>query len=147
MRRAEKVTRAVHEVMTTVPMTVSPETRFDELLELFGMHDVGAFPVVGPDGVLLGLVTKLDLLRPFVMRRPVPDVSELAAEPAKRLMRPGILSLEAGDTLLSAVELMVETRLHSLPVVRRGGAAPVLVGIVSRGDLLRALMAPAPVNP
>lgn len=146
MRRVQKLAKAVHEVMTVAPITVSPETRFDELLELFGLHDVGAFPVVGPDGVLLGLVTKLDLLRPFVMRRPVPDVADIAAEPAKRLMRPGILALEAGDTLASAVELMVETRLHSLPVVRRGGSAPVLVGLVSRGDLLRALMLPAPVS-
>jgi CBS domain-containing protein len=34
---------------------------------------------------------------------------------------------------------MVATGRHSLPVVRRGGGWPTLVGIVSRGDLLRAL--------
>ena len=34
---------------------------------------------------------------------------------------------------------MVETKLRTLPVVERRGGKPVLVGIVSRKDLLRCL--------
>ena len=135
--------KTVREVMTSAPMTVTPQTRFDELYELFARHDVGAFPVVSDDGVLLGLVTKLDLLRAFAREQANPKAADLPAEPASRLMRPGILSIEADNTATSALELMVETRLQSLPVVHRGPGAPVLVGMVSRGDLLRGLVAPA----
>ena len=137
-----KFLKSVHEVMTAPAMTVAPATPFGELIELFARHDVGAFPVVDRAGVLVGIITKLDLVRAFVSRRPAAEASDLAGETAERLMRPGILSIEPGDPALVAAELMVETRLHSLPVVHRGGEAPRLVGIVSRGDLLRALMLP-----
>jgi CBS domain-containing protein len=55
-------------------------------------------------------------------------------------MRPGVLTLHPEDELAAAIDLMVETRLRTLPVVeRRHGGAPVLIGIVSQGDVLRAL--------
>lgn len=54
-------------------------------------------------------------------------------------MRHGVVSVEAGDPLVVAADLMVETRLRSLPVVRREPKGPVLAGIVSQGDLLRGL--------
>jgi CBS domain-containing protein len=54
-------------------------------------------------------------------------------------MRPGILTVEGEDPVVAAAELMVATGRRSLPVVRRGGGWPKLVGIVSRGDLLRGL--------
>ena len=75
-------TTPVRDVMTAAPMTVTPATEFDELLELFARHDVGAFPVVEDTGLLRGIVTKLDLLRAFVGGR---DAATLAHESAERL--------------------------------------------------------------
>ena len=58
-------------------------------------------------------------------------------------MRPGVFTLEPGQLLEAAIDLMIETRLRSLPVVERPrGGAPRLVGMVSQGDVLRALVAP-----
>ena len=48
-------------------------------------------------------------------------------------------AVEPGDPVVVAVDLMVETKLRTLPVVERRGGKPVLVGIVSRKDLLRCL--------
>jgi CBS domain-containing protein len=55
-------------------------------------------------------------------------------------MRRGVVTVEPEDPVAVAADLMVETRLRSLPVVQRSpGAGRMLVGIVSQGDLLRGL--------
>jgi CBS domain-containing protein len=131
----------VYDVMTRMPITVAPGTPLGTVLSLFDRHDFHAFPVVDGRGVICGILTKLDVLRAF---RPDPslDSHDVAAVSARRVevaMRRGVVSVEAGDSALRAADLMVETRLHSLPVVERKAVGPVLVGIVSQGDLLRAL--------
>jgi len=134
-------TMPIHQVMTTSPVTVQPTTTVVELLALFDRHDYNAFPVVAPDGTLRGIVSKLDVLRllhPDEQFR-LPDPKVIGATPVAKIMRPGTLTVEAEDPVVTAAELMVATGFRSLPVVRRGSGWPTLVGIVSRGDLLRGL--------
>jgi CBS domain-containing membrane protein len=135
-------TMPIHQVMTTGPVTVHPTTTVVELLELFDRHDFNAFPVVAADGTTLrGIVSKLDVLRllhPDEQFR-LPDAKVIGATRVAEIMRPGILTVEAEDPVVAAAELMVATGRRSLPVVRRGSGWPKLVGIVSRGDLLRGL--------
>lgn len=134
-------TTPVHEVMTASPVTVRPSLGLLELIALFDRHDFNAFPVIGDQGALVGLITKLDVLRalrPDAALR-IPDSDTLATVRAADFMRRGILSVEAEDPIAAAADLLVETRLHSLPVVRRRGGAPILVGMVSRSDVLRGL--------
>lgn len=134
-------TMPIHQVMTTAPVTVQPMTTVTELLALFDRHDFNAFPVVAPDGTLRGIVSKLDVLRllhPDEHFR-LPDAKVIAATRVAEIMRPGILTVEGEDPVVAAAELMVSTGRRSLPVVRRGSGWPKLVGIVSRGDLLRGL--------
>ena len=132
----------IREVMTPDPASIGPATTARELIERFEREAVSAFPVVNTDGTLAGIVTKLDLLRALRSEGPggAPDLDLLAACRAGDLMRPGVFTLEPDQSLDAAIELMVETRLRSLPVVERPrGGAPVLVGMVSQGDVLRAL--------
>lgn len=134
-------TMPIYEVMTPAPVTVRPDTPVEELLALFDRHDFNAFPVVATDGSLRGIVSKLDVLRLLhpdeSFRLPAPRT--IAATRVSAIMRPGALTVEAEDPVVAAAELMVATGRRSLPVVRRRGGWPVLVGIVSRGDLLRGL--------
>lgn len=135
------VTTPVHEVMTHVPITVPAASSIGDVLELFARHDFNALPVRDAVGELCGIVTKLDLLRLF---RPDPalriaDSPTLAHAHVADIMRRGIVSVEPDDPLVVAADLMVETRLHSLPVVRRTATGRELVGIVSQGDLLRGV--------
>ena len=109
-----------------------------ELMAKFRAHDFNMFPVVDARGVLRGLVTKLDLLRTFrpQMRRFIPDLKLLWAEHIEDVMSRGTMSVEADDPITVAVDTMIEARLRSLPVVKRRADGPVLVGIVSRTDVL-----------
>jgi CBS domain-containing protein len=135
------MTRPVYEVMTPEPVKVRPDMTVEELLALFDRHDFNAFPVVDQDGTLLGIVTKLDVLR-FLRPDPalrIPDLPALARAYVRDIMRSGIVTVEPEDPIVVAADLMVETRLHSLPVVLRRAGEPTLAGMVSRGDLLRGL--------
>lgn len=133
--------RTVREVMTPTPVTVRPSTTVGELKALFEAHDFNAFPVVDEAGALCGMVSKLDFLRMFrpARRRWLPDLRALWAERVGDIMSAGLVAVEPGDPVVVAVDLVVETKLRSLPVVDRRGGRPVLVGIVSRKDLLRCL--------
>ncbi len=138
----------VREVMLTPAITVTPLMTLAELAKLFEHHaDVDAFPVVTAEGVLLGIVSRLDILRALrpdaELRRP--DAYQVAGTPVSAVMRHGVVSVEADDPAFAAADLMVETRFQSLPVVRRNGGRPVLIGIVSRQALVHALLAAAPV--
>lgn len=130
----------VADVMTADPVCVNPETQVAQAMELFDRHDFNALPVVNADGTLTGIVTKLDLLRVI---RPdlafhVPEADAVAALPVRKIMRTSVVNVEAEDALTTAMELMVSTRLRSLPVIRRGGGTPRLIGILTQGDVMRA---------
>jgi CBS domain-containing protein len=129
----------VHQVMTVRPVTVTPRTTIAELLGEFDRHDFNAFPVVQEGGRVAGIVTKLDVLRALAPR--VPDLrgaEHVAEMPVEAIMRRGVVAVEPDDPVGVAADLMVETRLRSLPVVQRPrGSERMLVGILSQGDLLR----------
>lgn len=139
--RTHAMTTPVLEVMTRTPVTVTPQTTVGDLMALFDRHNFNAFPVVDADRVLCGIVTKLDVLR---LLRPdwgleIPDSRTLSSASVADIMRHGVVSVEPEDPIPATADLMVETRLHSLPVVQRRGGGPELVGIVCPGDLLRGL--------
>jgi CBS domain-containing protein len=132
----------VRDIMTTSPVSVKPTLHVRELIECFDEDAVHAYPVVRADGTLLGIVTKLDVLRLF---RPATDpqtmaVGDVGERTVGDIMRRAVLTLQPSDALASAIDLMLETRLRSLPVVERPRGGPaVLVGMVSQGDVMRAL--------
>jgi len=131
------MTTPVLEVMTRAPITVTSQTTVGELIALFDRYDFNAFPVVGDGHTLSGIVTKLDVLR---LLRPdwAFEVNDsLSSTRVADIMRHSAVSVEAEDPIVVAADLMVETGLRSLPVVRRESGPPVLIGIVTQGDLLR----------
>lgn len=132
----------IHDVMTSQPITVTPVTPLRHVMEEFDRHGFNAIPVVALGGELVGIVTKLDLLRALnpgagvELRTP----EAISAKRTETVMRRGVVTVEPGDPMVVAADLMVETRLRSLPVVERlRGSTRRLVGIVSQSDLLRGL--------
>jgi CBS domain-containing protein len=100
-------------------------------------------------GVLRGVVTKLDVLkiyRPWAGRFTV-NLQALLAERVKDIMSRGLTSVTPEEPVSAALTLMVNRRLRSIPVVDRHTREPVLVGIVSRKDVLRSLPLGDPAGP
>ena len=133
--------KTIRDIMTPSPVTVRPETSIADLKSLFERYDFNAFPVVDDQGVLCGIVSKLDLLRSFRpdKRRGIAGLWALWAEHVEEIMGRGIIVVEPHEPVVAAVDLMVETRRRSLPVVERRAAGRVVVGMISRNDLLQCL--------
>ena len=143
-------TDTVRQVMTAHPVTVSPETPVSELYDLMEQRGIAVCPVVTRAGELQGIVSRVDVLRALRPSRELAmqDADEIGRLPVRDIMRYGVVSLEADDPLVAAVDLFVDTRLHALPVVHRGGGPPMVVGIVTQKDVLRhVLHAGPPVRP
>ncbi|HET6837269.1 MAG TPA: CBS domain-containing protein [Gemmatimonadales bacterium] len=127
--------------MSSSPVSVSPTASMGDLLILFDRHDFNAFPVVDEGSRLVGIVSKIDLLKFFLAAQEVPDSVEksLNAAPITDVMGDGIVTIEPHESIAAAGSLMVSANLRSLPVVERRNGARILVGMLSRGDVLRGL--------
>jgi CBS domain-containing protein len=83
-------------------------------------------------------VTKFDFLRNFAFTsgQIVPHYNELMSRTVADLMTEAVVQVEPMTSLMGILQLMVSLKIRSFPVIELGGE---LVGIISRGDLMRAL--------
>jgi CBS-domain-containing membrane protein len=134
---------SVADVLSEAAPTVRPDTTVKELLATFEAEHVDTVPVTDDNGVLVGVVAGLDVLR---LLRPVdpvrlPHWAVAVSRPVEAIMRPGVITLEPTNPVTAAVDLLIETGFHAIPVVSRHSGPPVLVGVVRQRDLLRRLLA------
>ncbi len=120
-------------VMSTRVVQVLRDIPLREAQKMTARYDFNSFPVVVPDGRLVGVLTKGDLLR--AARAAVTDAS-VWDQPVARWMAHGVLALRTQDSVAAAVEHMIESHLRSLPVIDGDDR---VVGMVSRRDLIEAL--------
>jgi CBS domain-containing protein len=66
--RERALAAEVREIMTTAPMTVSPDDDLPEAVELMIDEKIGGVPVVDEAEGLVGIVTYVDILRCFLNR-------------------------------------------------------------------------------
>jgi CBS domain-containing protein len=125
------------DVMTKLALTVSRQLSLRELEHLFETYDFNGFPVV-EDHRLIGIVTKFDFLKNFVFTPSTvfPHYDELMKRTVEEIMVKKVCTVHSTTPLTRVLELMVETCDKSLPVVDEKNR---LVGVISRGDIVRAL--------
>jgi CBS domain-containing protein len=132
---------AVYDIMSSSPVGVEPTTSIGNLLALFDRHDFNAFPVVEQHNHLVGIVSKLDVLRRLLDHRASTRsaTNGVATTCVADVMRRKAVFVNPRDAITAAGNLMVVTKLRSLPVIERREGRPLLVGMLSRGDVLRWL--------
>jgi len=125
------------DAMTDQPVTISPEATLAQAEAIFEEHDFNALPVVDPEGQLLGVVTKLDLLRAFRFTEEAvfPPYEQIMKRRVSAQMTRDVVTATPREPLTRVLEKIVDLGTKSLPVVEAGR----LVGIVAREDLLAAL--------
>jgi len=108
-----------------------------ELESLFAQYDFDAWPVV-EGGKLIGIVTKFDFLRLFAFTtgQLMPSYDVLMKRTVGDVMTEGIVHIETTTPLTRVLQMMVNNRIRSFPVLDAGGK---LLGMISRGDVMRAL--------
>jgi CBS domain-containing protein len=112
----------IMDIMSPNPLTIPPETKVGEVLELMLAHKHLGYPVV-EDGKLVGIVT-------------LKDISNASVDtPVSEVMTRDVLTISPLSSAFDAFKLMNEKRIGRLPVVDEDR----VIGIVSRTDLMRTL--------
>ncbi len=127
----------VRDVMTSDPITVGQHVTLAEAEKIFEEHDFNGLPVVDEGNRLIGMVTKLDLMKAFafIKRIKVPHYDTIMSQPISQMMetKPQVFTPET--PLTRVLHEMIETGHKSFPVVDDDR----VVGIVAREDVLKAL--------
>jgi CBS domain-containing protein len=133
--------QTVADYMTRNVKTVTRELRVGELNEMFERDDFNTYPVE-EDTQIVGLVTKFDVLKCFAFTpsQMVPHYDDLMNRTVADIMISAFIYVAADTRLTRVLQLMVEHRIRSIPVMDNEHR---LVGIVTRRDVLRALSASA----
>jgi len=123
--------------MTPKVKSVTRQCTLGELETLFVKHDFDALPVVD-DGKLVGIVTKFDFLRTFAFTtgQLIPSYDDLMKRSVGEAMTPNVEHVGPATPLTRVLQLMVTQRIRSFPVQDADGK---LLGMISRGDVMRAL--------
>jgi CBS domain-containing protein len=140
------------DVMTQSTVTVEPDASIMHAIQLMLKRRISGLPVVDETGALVGMLTEGDLLRRAELgtqkRRPrwiefLIGPGRLASEyvsacgrKVSEVMTVPVHTVTEDTPLIDVVKIMESRQVKRLPVVRDGR----LVGIVSRANLLRALV-------
>jgi len=140
----------VHEVMTTEVATTTPEALLKDAALQLVRGRISGMPVVDGDRHVVGVVSEADILAkegdeqkpggflqwlvdpgdPWVAARfDAVTVGDAMSSPARTIL--------ADRTVAEAATLMLDENVNRLPVVDAEGT---LIGLVSRGDLVRAFV-------
>ena len=132
----------VRELMSRHVTTIAPSTScLDAVTKMHRMR-IRHLPVVSQDGVLVGVVTDRDLRRhlfsPAVFREVGAKSVDalLQGVPVAQIMSTPVITVGASDDVADAVQVMLEKRTGSLPVVQTGR----VVGILTDTDILRHIV-------
>lgn len=141
--------------MTTGPMTVDPDASVEDAMRLLVEHHIDAAPVVDPDGTLLGVLSNGDLIvqesrlhYPTLLsflgasievghKRFNDELQAALAAKVSDVMNRKPVTCADTDTVEDAATLMHDRDVSDVVVVRDAK----LAGIVSRNDVLRAMLA------
>lgn len=145
----------VADIMTREVFSVSPDTTVEEILRLWEKTRVSGFPVV-ENGKVIGVVSEGDLIiRDKPLKPPAflyfldatlmmsseqqifEDLRRTVGAQARALMTSPAETISPEAEVSEAAERMAAQGVNRLPVVDGEGR---LVGIVSRSDLVKALV-------
>lgn len=123
----------VEEVMNDEVIVMGENEQVSHARNLMLKHNFSRVVVVNDEGKPIGMVTEKDLSRklrgngPEWKRRPINNIS------IKRAMTANLITINASENIINAVELMLKNNISSIPVIDDEG----LAGIVTKTDLMK----------
>ena len=148
----------VREYMDPDPVVITPDTKAEEVARLLGQHELAGVPVVNEANRCIGIITESDLVmadeegdlhiphyvelfgglvflesvRGFEKR-----LKKAVAATAEDMMTTDPATIGPDEDVRAAGRVISESGHNRLPVVEHG----LLVGVITRADVLRALTA------
>ncbi len=156
-------TLPVRQLMETAVVTIQLDTAMAAIVEMLLQAPFRVLPVVDEQRHLRGIVSIGDLIKADVLPlrrgllRAARELDALTAQSveaslqkgrqntrtAQDIMNPQVRTIGPEQSLRDAAQLLVETQLRNLPVVDASG---VVLGMITRADLLQALRVSPLIN-
>jgi len=108
--------------MIEKPVSVSPRDTLRDARRLMERYSISGFPVVEPDGTLVGILTSRDMRFETDLDRPVGEM----------MTSEGLITAPVGTSLIEAERILNEGRIEKLPVVDSEGR---LAGLITFKDI------------
>ena len=144
----------VREIMTTPVITVKPETTVRELADILAKNKISGVPVVDDQDRMLGMVSEADVivqdadlhfpyyiqfLESVIYLQSVHKFEErfrkAIGSKVSQIMTQEVISASPDESVREVATLMADRNVNRVPVMENGH----LVGIVTRGDIVRAI--------
>ncbi len=132
----------VKDVMTTSVITAHEDESIRTVILRLRKHGITGLPVLNSAGEVVGVFSESDMMSrlPDILNEadkiPLIDVQELTDPPVKEVMGTPPITVEPDHNLVDVAKIFLEKYIHRIPVLQDGE----LVGIISLGDLLKALI-------
>jgi CBS domain-containing protein len=116
-------------IMTTNIVTSRPNVSIEAAIDTLLSEEISGLPVTDDDGRLVGVITEFALLAVAYDRR-------VKNHTVSQHMTRDIIAVDIDDPISRVADLCIVHRVRRVPVMKDGR----LVGIISRRDVLRALI-------
>jgi CBS domain-containing protein len=146
----------IKDFMIRSVITANEDDSVEMILKKMAEYKIGGLPVVDAENRLKGIVTDGDVLRyltpaeenmyifwayyiagvPDMPETPDASVASKKEDPVKDFMKKKVATIGEEDSLKSAMELLARHHFKKIPVVNDDMK---VVGIISRGDIIRKL--------
>ena len=118
-------------VKGTDVVTVTPDTKVRQLLNVLAEHGIGAVVVSADGSSVDGIVSERDVVRAFAQRG-----AAVMSEPVTEIYTAEVRTVAPATSLDDVMRLMTEHRMRHAPVLVDGA----LGGLVSIGDVVKNRM-------
>ena len=144
------------------PIVVNQDNNIMDVIELFRKHKISGAPVVDNDNVIVGIISESDIIKtltthdediniilpsPFdLIELPLKttlkieefkeDIQNALKTKVKDVMTKDVITISPDTSINDAANIMVKNNIKRLPVIKND----TLVGIITRGDLMEALI-------
>ncbi|MBE9198090.1 MULTISPECIES: CBS domain-containing protein [unclassified Nodularia (in: cyanobacteria)] len=149
--------KTVTDVMSRDPIVVRTETPLKEAIQILAEKRISGIPVVDDVGKLVGIISETDLMwqetgvtppayimfldSVIYLQNPATYERELhkaLGQTVGEVMSKNPVTISPEKTVKEAAQLMHDRSIHRLPVI---DSASQVVGILTRGDIVRAMAA------
>ncbi|MDM5208505.1 helix-turn-helix transcriptional regulator [Cytobacillus sp. FSL W7-1323] len=121
----------------SIPVVISENTSvYDAIVTMF-LEDVGTLFVVDKDSLLVGVLSRKDLLRASIGKQ------ELGALPVNIIMTrmPNITMCKKEDLLIDVAQQLIDKQIDGMPVVKEADKGFEVIGRITKTNLTKAFVA------
>lgn len=130
------------QIMSSPVITLTANATFASAWQLYQERRFRHFPVMGNNGKLAGIVSERDMLIEAASRE-MREKPERERERITRIMNGHVLTASAKTNIREICRVMIDQHIGAIPITSDKGE---LKGIVTRSDILRALINNVPLE-